>query len=62
MNGAATDGHVAYKAYKASTGGKTYDGRDMPSWSDLGEAIRAAWDGAASAVLALHRAEVGCDD
>ena len=41
----------AYSAYGESTGGKTFDGRDMPKWDDLGERIQAAWCAAAQAVV-----------
>lgn len=40
---------TAYEAYAAHTGGKTYDGRDMPAWDDL-RAIQHAWEAAARAV------------
>lgn len=42
---------LAYEAYATSTGGKTWDGRDMPAWEDLGRTIQTAWDAAAQAVL-----------
>lgn len=42
---------VAYEAYARSTGGKTYDGRDMPAYDDLGDTIQAAWQAAAQAVV-----------
>ena len=32
-----------YGAYAASTGGKTFDGREMPKWSELPDRIKAAW-------------------
>lgn len=41
---------IAYEGYASSTGGKTFDGRDMPAWSDLPERIQCAW---AAAVLAV---------
>lgn len=41
-------GQRAYEAYGAATGGKTFDGRDMPHWQDLGETIQAAWVAAAT--------------
>lgn len=40
---------AAYRAYGLVTGGKTHDGRDMPSWEDLGDSIRTAWRGGAHA-------------
>lgn len=33
----------AYGAYAKSTGGKTYDGRNMPVWSELPDRIQEAW-------------------
>lgn len=43
-------GETAYAAYAEHTGGKTFDGRDMPTWADLGERIQGAWEAAAAAV------------
>lgn len=42
---------LAYEAYGESTGGKTFDGRQMPDWDDLGEKIQTAWVAAAGAVF-----------
>jgi hypothetical protein len=44
-------GQVAYLGYFAFTGGKTFDGRDMPPWKDLPARIRLAWGAAAARVL-----------
>jgi len=33
----------AYRAYAARSGGKTHDGRPMPAWEDVGEAVQANW-------------------
>lgn len=44
-------GQIAYEAYKEFTGGKTFDGRDMPEWKDLGDKIQRAWEAAADAVV-----------
>jgi hypothetical protein len=41
---------LAYLAYAKSTGGKTFDGRDMPTWDALPERIREAWRAAALAI------------
>lgn len=46
----------AYAAYGASTGGLTHDGRPMPAWEDLGEAIQQAWLAAANAAAASRPA------
>lgn len=40
---------VAYEAYARSTGGKTFDGRDMPAWT------------AAAGAVARHAGSVPCD-
>jgi len=45
---------VAYEAYARSTGGKTFDGRDMPRWSDLGDKIQTAWLAASSAAVSAY--------
>lgn len=50
-----TPGQIAFEAYCASTGGKTFDGRPIPAWDELhGDRARihAAWEAAAQAVLA----------
>ncbi len=51
------DGHdvgkLGYEAYASSTGGKTFDGRDMPTWEDLPERIQRAWYAAASAIIMI---------
>lgn len=41
---------AAYAAYGDSTGGLNYQGRAMPDWDDLGDAIQVAWVAAAGAV------------
>lgn len=45
-----TYGETAYRAYAEETGGKTYDGREMPAWADLGESVQQAWVAAAHAI------------
>ena len=44
-------GQRAYEGYAAETGNKTYDGREMPAWRDLGESVQRAWIAAARAVV-----------
>lgn len=44
-----TAGRQAYEAYGRQVGGKTYDGRDIPAWDDLRDAIRGGWQAAALA-------------
>lgn len=46
-----TYGEVSYLSYARVTGGKTFDGRDMPMWQDLSEATRTAWEAAAKAAV-----------
>ncbi len=41
---------LGYKAYAKFTGGKTFDGRDMPTWNDLTPRIKEAWTEAAKAI------------
>jgi hypothetical protein len=52
-SGFAALGPVAYRAYAESTGGKTYDGHDMPGWEQLPENIRQAWAASARAVAVV---------
>lgn len=40
-----------YEGYAASTGGKTFDGRDMPTWEALPERIKEAWRAAIVAAV-----------
>jgi hypothetical protein len=49
-------GRTGYEAYAAHTGGKTFDGRDMPSWDALPDRIRNAWGAAALAIIAHQQA------
>lgn len=51
----ATLGAIGYEAYAVSTGGKTFDGRDMPKWHDLPHRIQEAWEASALAILAEAR-------
>lgn len=48
-----TNGQRAYDAYREHTGGKTFDGRDIPAWEWLAEhnpRILGAWEAAGVAV------------
>lgn len=47
---------AAYLGYAASTGGKTFDGRDMPGWQELPQRIRDAWAAAVQAAFAAELA------
>lgn len=46
-------GRIGYEAYANSTGGKTFDGRDMPKWEELPQRIRDAWHAAGGAYAQL---------
>jgi hypothetical protein len=48
---------AAFEAYGLSTGGKTWDGKDIPQWEFIGEKIQAAWRAAALAVVRDVEAE-----
>jgi hypothetical protein len=54
-------GRAAYEGYAAYTGGKTFDGRDMPTWQELPPRIRNAW-GAAIVAAERHDLQVRIDD
>ncbi|HEX3781745.1 MAG TPA: hypothetical protein VHX38_18940 [Pseudonocardiaceae bacterium] len=41
---------AGYTGYAEATGGKTFDGRDMPAWQDLPEHTVQAWTTAAGAI------------
>lgn len=43
-------GEVGYRAYAASTGGRTWDGKAMPAWADLAPHVVTAWNEAGKAV------------
>lgn len=44
-------GQIAFEAYNESKGGKTYDGKPIPPWGEVGDEVRKAWDAAADAVI-----------
>lgn len=46
-----TLGRVAYAAYIGGVGGKTWDGKDCPTWDGLTPKIRDAWCAAADAAV-----------
>lgn len=48
-------GREAYSAYARHTGGKTYDGRKMPTWQDLPPNIQDAWKSVALHIRNLER-------
>lgn len=51
-------GQIGYEAYADATGGKTFDGREMPKWSELPERIENAWEAAAAAITRAHARDV----
>lgn len=51
-----THGQVGYEAYAETAGGKTFDGRPMPTWAQLGETdvgkeTQRRWEVAAGAII-----------
>lgn len=54
--GSKTMGQIGYEAYAESTGGKTFDGRDMPTWDQIRERegdvpkVTRAWEAAAAKI------------
>lgn len=44
-------GQIAFEAYNVAKGGVTYDGKPIPPWSEVGDAVRGAWENAAAAVV-----------
>ncbi len=42
---------IGYEAYARFTGGKTFDGREMPTWDALTERIKDAWQEASASIL-----------
>ena len=41
---------IGYEAYAQNTGGKTFDGREMPTWNQLPQRTIDAWVAAAEAI------------
>ncbi len=41
---------IGYEAYAKQTGGKTFDGREMPAYDDLPKNVLAAWSASADAI------------
>jgi NTP pyrophosphatase (non-canonical NTP hydrolase) len=42
-------GQIAFEAYNESKGGLTWDGKPIPPWEAIGEAVQTAWQAAADA-------------
>jgi len=53
-----TAGQVGYEAYSIHTGGKTFDGRDMPLWDELPDDTKLAWGAAATAIAEYKLGEL----
>lgn len=51
-------GQIGYEAYAKFTGGKTFDGRDMPLWKDITPKIQDAWCEASVAILMANNEEI----
>ena len=41
---------LAFKAYNDQAGGKTWDGKDIPPFAEVGEKVQANWRAAVKAV------------
>jgi len=53
---------VAFKAYNEQAGGKTWDGKDIPPFSEVGDKVQANWIAAVKATCALvGRADAGVE-
>lgn len=48
---AKSSGQIAFEAYNESKGGKTWDGKPIPPWGDVGDEVRNGWEAAAFAVV-----------
>lgn len=51
-----TIGQAAFAAYKKAVQGVTYDGKPIPDWILLPQAVRSAWEEAAYAVRVYDEA------
>lgn len=49
-----TLGEINYAAYRLSRNGKTFDGREAPTWEQLEFGIKEAWEEGARAVIAEY--------
>jgi hypothetical protein len=45
-------GKVAFDAYSAQVGGRTYDDKPIPTWEQVTDAVRGGWNAAAQAIAA----------
>lgn len=44
-------GQIAFEAYSKAMQHKTYDGKPIPHWAELSEAVRNGWEAAARAIV-----------
>lgn len=44
---------IAWDAYAVAVGGKTFDGKPLPTYEQLGETQKAGWAAAAEAIKDL---------
>lgn len=51
-------GRTAWDAYVKAVGGTTHDGKQLPTWYQLGERQKRGWEEAAKAAV-RHAAENG---
>ena len=42
---------IMWAAYSAKAGGKTFDGKPLPTWDELGEERQQCWAAAADAAI-----------
>lgn len=56
--GAEKLAEIAFVAYSAKAGGKTWDGKDIPPFSEVGEKVQSSWLAAVSAVVDALNKEV----
>lgn len=45
-------GQIAFEAYVAAVGGKTYDDKPIPQWSEVKPTVQQGWEAAAEAASA----------
>lgn len=45
-------GQIAFEAYGAAVGGKTYDDKPIPQWSEVKPTVQQGWEAAAEAATA----------
>jgi len=61
-NDTKTAGQIAFEAYGAAVGGKTYDHKPIPQWSEIKPEIQQGWELAAKAAIADSWLSVALDE